>query len=225
MAYTDPPSQSPGGVATASLWNTYVRDNFRAYPALPSLRAVGTGGGFGECWHPNLPTVGAGTSMGSATMVTNTIYASPLIVPAGTLDRMSFNVAVSGGANNIRHGIYQAASRTDPYPGSLLVDSGDISVNTTGLKTTTISVVIEATRLYWMVLQTSAGAPDTTNYSGGGFIVPQGLLARTTWATPSDYQAAGFRMTRTYAALPATFPAFSSATWENPRAFGVRYSA
>jgi hypothetical protein len=138
---------------------------------------------------------------------------------------MSFEVTTASGGNTIRHGIYAAVSITDLYPGSLLVDSGTISVGTTGLKTTTINITIEAGKMYWMIIQTSAAGPSVTQHVGATFLVPQGLLGRTTWSTQTDWLSAGFWMSRTDAALPATFPAFAGATWINPLAHGVRYSA
>jgi hypothetical protein len=224
MAWTTARTWVTGEVVTAAQMNTHIRDNLNVLGRdYPGLRTVGTGGGFGESWHASLPMVGQSTAFVNNTMVANTIYASPLMCPRGTLDRMAFSVTASA-SGTIRHGIYVAASESDPYLSTLLVDSGAISVSTTGLKTTTISVDILPAKMYWMVMQTSANAPDTTAFATA-FDVWYGLLGRTTWATSGDWLSAGFRMARTDAALPSTFPAFASATWENPRAFGVRYSA
>jgi hypothetical protein len=225
MAWTAARTWVTGEVVTAAVMNTHVRDNLNALGVTmpPGAKTVGTGGGFGETWHTNLVPVGT-VSNQSVVLTTNQIYAAPLMAPRGTLDRMSFNVSGSGGANNARQGIYEAVSAGDPYPGALLVDSGDISVNTTGLKTTTISVALEPTKMYWVVLQTSAGAPSVTAWLAGAFIAPWGTLASTAWHT-FNHQSIGFHQARTYGALPSTFPALSSPTWENPLLHGVRYSA
>jgi hypothetical protein len=227
MAWTTARTWVTGEVVTAAVMNTHVRDNLNALAVTPppAAKFVGTAGGFGESWHPNLIPVGTNSTTQSVTTTTNQIYAAPLMVPRGTIDRISFNVTGSGGANNARQGIYEAVSANDPYPGSLVVDSGDISVNTTGLKTTTVSVVIEPTKMYWIVFQTSAGAPNVTAWLGGGFISPWGALAGGVNWQSFNYQFVGFKMTRSYAALPSTFPALSSPTWENPLMHGVRYSA
>jgi hypothetical protein len=183
-------------------------------------------GGFGESWRPNIIPMGSnsGSYAQSVALSTTKIYASPLSVPGGTLDRMSFNVTGTGGANNARQGIYESVSATDPYPGALVVDSGDISVNATGLKTSTISVVIDPAKMYWIVLQTSSGAPSVTAWVGAQFLSPYGTFGDVNFHSFS-YQLIMFSMTRSYAALPSTYPALASPTWANPMIHGVRYSA
>jgi hypothetical protein len=215
-----------GEVVTAAVMNTHIRDNLNALAVSlpPGAKTVGTSGGFGETWHPNLVAVGTSTSTQSVALTSSQIYASPLMIPRGTLDRMSFSVTISATAT-ARQGIYEAVSATDPYPGALIVDSGDVNLSSTGLKTTTINVVIEPTKMYWIVLQTGATGASITGWIGPGFISPFGTLAVAAWDTFNFQSHVAFRMARSYAALPSTFPALSSPTWENPLMHGVRYSA
>ena len=134
---------------------------------------------------------------GNAALVANQLYATALLIPRDmTLDRICFEVTTAGaGGTKARLGIYNDG--TDLYPGALLVDAGEVAVDTTGLKTIIISQALTK-GIYWLAVVTD-GTPKTYYETE----VPN-ILGDST----SLYRTrAGWRVAHTYAALPDPFTA------------------
>jgi len=102
---------------------------------------------------------GLGASTSATIVVADKIYAtSPLLVARPmTIDRLAVNVKVAGTAGKkARIGIYQ--NGTNCYPGALLLDAGEIAVDSTGVKAVTINQALPK-GLYWMAF-ISDGTPE-----------------------------------------------------------------
>lgn len=86
------------------------------------------------------------------------LYAVPLFLRAGTLDRIAINVFATGGVTEVtRLGIYNDSNGS---PGSLLLDAGTVSNNAaTGVIAATISQAV-STGIYWLACATQ-GATNT----------------------------------------------------------------
>ena len=76
---------------------------------------------------------------GTLTMVANRLYARPLVVVRDiTIDRLAIEVTSAGAAGTkARLGIYNVG--TNLYPGTLILDAGEVAVDATGIKAATIS--------------------------------------------------------------------------------------
>jgi hypothetical protein len=222
MAYTDPTTAVPGTVANAAIWNTYVRDNFKAMDrGLYGFHNVGTGGGFGTRYAFTVPTIGSNTSS-TITGGLNLFYCVPLLAPrGGTLDRLAFEVTTLGSGGFSRQGIYAATSDNDLWPGALVVDGGEVSVNTTGVKEVTINTTLEPDVLYWAVVIFGTAAPNIKAHVAGTVLTMLGVTS----ANMNDANT-GFTRSQTYGALPSTFPAGpATAELAAPPKMIMRYSA
>ncbi len=225
MTYADPPDAVTGTVAPASLWNTYVRDNFKSLDrGILGVHSIGTGGGFGERYYPMTPRrVASATATLAASA--GTLYAVPIFAPRfGTIDRIAYEVTTAGGAGGVgRQGIYAATSETNLYPSALVVDGGEHVVTSTGMKISTVAVTLEPDVLYWGVVLFGTNAPTVrTTAASETLWSPIGLdLATSTqiWDTM-------FTRSQTYGALPSTFPASPPTSYSSPHILMVmRYSA
>lgn len=88
----------------------------------------------------------------------DSLHASPIILAQRTsIDRLGVYISTAVVASNIRLGLYASTSKTDLTPGALLADSGNISSATTGAKTYTVALTLDA-GVYWIVVMTSAPA-------------------------------------------------------------------
>lgn len=98
-----------------------------------------------------IPTTAATTG----TLSANTLYFLPFAVAdACTVDRLAIEVTGATGAGKAHVGIFTNDSLA--VPGDLLVDSGEISLATTGVKTSTVSTAL-APGWYWSAFVTNAG--------------------------------------------------------------------
>ena len=135
----------------------------------------------------------------------NVTRAFPFIVGAGfTADRIQFEVTtvVAGANSNCNVGIYNDGGNL--YPSTLLVDGGQKSTASLGLKTTTISTSLSANTLYWLVYNCHK-TPTLRSISPADIPAVLGWDANTSGASR---QITGWTVSRTYAStLPATFPA------------------
>lgn len=93
------------------------------------------------------------TALNTGAPSANVIRAMPFIAPArgGTITELAFNVT-TGAAGNCRIGIYTNTADDELYPDTLLLDTGSISVASTGVKTAATSLALDPGRLYWMVM-------------------------------------------------------------------------
>lgn len=88
----------------------------------------------------------------SATLLltANVLYAHAFLVPRDiTVDRIAVDVQALAASKSLRLGIYN--NGTNLYPGSLLLDAGTVSVNTTGVKAVTIDRALTK-GLYWLAM-------------------------------------------------------------------------
>lgn len=129
--------------------------------------------------------------------VATAMYAVPFYCAERTTwTEIGFRVTTSI-AGNARVGIYYG---DQGKPTDLIVDSGDLSTSTTGAKTKSISVTLEA-GLYFLVFHASAGV--TINYATL-------QTARDIMGTSTDNgnETTGYAV-QTYGALPSTMPALT----------------
>jgi hypothetical protein len=166
-------------------------------------RQVGNATVGSERWYRAGATLGQ--TLTSFAPSTGLMYAVPFFSPrGGTVDRLAINVltTAAAGGTTARLGIYSTSSFIDPYPTARVVDGGTIAVDTTGVKNVTISITLDANKLYWFVLLIDAAGPTTvqghTGASSGGVF---GLA--NTLATAEGY---ALSHTQAYGALPSTFP-------------------
>lgn len=160
----------------------------------------------------------------AATFSAGTLIAMPFCAPrGGTLDRIGMRFGAGAVGALVRLGIYNVTSDTNLYPGTLLVDAGEVDVSSNGTKTLTINQTLVAGQLYWLVMNMNNGglSPYTIAMdfcwpimgSDASFIACDGL---------------GFYLVTAYAALANPFPAGAS-VWAyavgEPPAIGVRFSA
>lgn len=191
--------QLPGDVITADV--TYLRpfsnDLSNLTDAIAPVQRAGT-------YRANNVNAGA---LVDVTLPTNTIEAFPFPVywSQNTFDRIAVYVATVGAAGTkCRLGIYSDNGLV--YPGSLILDAGEVLTDTTGLKELNITQTL--TRgLYWLVRLNNGtpalkSVPATSAISIGLFTDTD-----TTWSIGPCVSRAG---TFAYGVLPGTFPASGS---------------
>jgi hypothetical protein len=125
----------------------------------------------------------------------------PFPVPRGiTIDRMGVYVSTLS-TGKARLGIYaDAGGDSLCYPGSRVIDAGEIDVTVTGAKTLTISQALSQNSLYWLVILCQA-TPAIYCIPVAGVIAVLGHSNALGTA-----QNAGLYAAQAYGALPATFP-------------------
>jgi len=166
---------------------------------------------------------GGNAALAGAALTAAQLYAMPFIAPKrlARIDRLGFNVTALVAASNAKVGLYDNVGGTDnPYPGSLLFDSGDIGTGATGVKTATLSLPLAPGALYWIVLHNSAAISVQCLAVGG--VAPLLGTDNALGAT----SICGLQNAQAYAALPGTFPAGSANIVAAPiPALARRYSA
>lgn len=134
----------------------------------------------------------------TVTPTANVLRAFPFIVPyMTTLDRIAINVTAAV-AGNARLGIY--ADDGNCLPAERLLDAGEVSTATTGVKPLTISQAITAGTLLWLAHVGSA-MPSLRAIPAGASIPILGYDA-----TLGTDCGIGWSVAYTYAALPASWP-------------------
>lgn len=133
-----------------------------------------------------------------------TLYYSPFFVEAPLLvDRLAFQVDTADAVGNVRVGIYTAD--TDLQPKALVVDSGSVSVATTGVKTYTPGSPVYLPRGRYLSVVQSDGTTVTLRQFDA-----MGTQAIDTGMGGSN-NIRRFSKTSTYGALPATGTAWDVA--------------
>lgn len=150
----------------------------------------------------------------------NFIYALPFNSSRyGVIDRIGFRVTSVGSSAVARVGIYTNLSFYDVYPGSLVLDSGELSLGTTGTKSATIEQALEGNSVYWLVFHPGVSTATIRAIAIGGVFPVLGV--DNAFNTPVGI---GWKATQTYGALPANFPAGGTVLNAAPiPAIGVRY--
>lgn len=136
-------------------------------------------------------------SSSSVILVIDTLYAGMFVIPRDmTFDRIAIHVQTAGaGGTKGRLGIYEVG--TNLYPGALVVDAGEVSVASTGVK----SIVIDQSLtkgLYFLAMVTD-GTPKV--YWGYPTLSPLGRVVHNFSYAPNG----GWTVAHGYAALPDPF--------------------
>jgi len=112
-------------------------------------------------------------------------------------DRIGISILGAGGAGAlIRLGIYDDK---DFYPDSLVVDAGEVSVETTGFKTLVIDEVLDVGR-YWLAFVLNDPTVDLARHS---VLLPAQYVTSIT-------SVGTYFISQTYGALPSSFPSGAS---------------
>jgi len=150
-----------------------------------------------ESWYTPICST---TALTTGALTANRFYAFPFIVPKTmTLDRIAINVTTAG-TGNARLGIYTSSVSLGLFPDQKILDAGEISIASTGIKSITISQQLTA-GMYFLVI-VSNGTPTIRCHALIG-IMP--LLGYTS-SLGAEVAAVGLYVSFTYAALPTTFP-------------------
>ena len=186
-------------------------------------RHVNGGAGLERWYYGGLLTANAafGTGINPAN---NSLFSFPFCAPrGGTLDRIAINNSIASPGNFVRIGIYNTSSDTNLYPGTLLLDAGEVDCTSAAILSITINQVLVAGQLYWLTINFSNVGITTYNIPyldcwpifGGsdGFLNANGV---------------GVYVGQAYGAMPATYPA-GGTVWNSTNgaipAIGVRFSA
>lgn len=156
-----------------------------------------------------------GLGVNTTALTANRLYASALYGGRGiVISRVMTWVTTVGTSTKLRFGIYNvtAGSAGALYPTSLLVDFGEVSTTTTGLKEITgLTQALDAGKFYAAAIVNDANATvtacrsNTVNGEGDAWLGVNSSLAG----------AIGVFVTHAYAALPDPFPAAAGATATN----------
>lgn len=136
------------------------------------------------------------------------IHCVSFIVPNTiTLDEIAVWLQTNGAAGKkCRLAIYDSPSQTDIFPDQLIVDSGEIAIDSgaAGYKTASINVTLTGGKNYWLcyVSNDNVGTLGGTNQT---FMSPIFGMSKTSFA-----EKFGLITTFTYAAFPSTYPGTAS---------------
>jgi hypothetical protein len=158
------------------------------------------GGNSIEAWY--YANVGNGTALTTGAPSADTIRALPFVAPArgGTMDRIAINVTANVGGTSARIAVYSNTADDNLYPSVLLADSGVLSTASNGVKSSAITVALQAGALYWLA-HVGNGAPTLRCLAVGG-VSPVLGTDNTLGTAPT----AGLSVAYAFAAFPATFP-------------------
>ena len=136
------------------------------------------------------------------------IHCVSFIVPNTiTLDEIAVWLQTNGAAGKkCRLAIYDSPSQTDIFPDQLIVDSGEIAIDSgaAGYKTAAINVTLTGGKNYWLcyVSNDNVGTLGGTNQT---FMSPIFGMSKTSFA-----EKFGLITTFTYGAFPSTYPGTAS---------------
>lgn len=173
--------------------------------------AAGVSGAFGAytvgTWYPNYAL-----TLGTVALTTGKMYAYPIVVDAlHTFVALGIFVTTGGSTAVLRFGIYNDNGGT-PVGGSLALDAGTASANTsTAVSQVTISEILNPGTYWLTVVQNSAGSAATVVVDVS--TRANAVLGQTA-PTNTQAQSSGFGSTASTftGALPANFPAGTAAT-------------
>jgi hypothetical protein len=138
------------------------------------------------------------------------------------LDRIAFEVTILAAGGVARAGIYNSTSRSNIYPTTLVVDGGEISTATTGVKIATISTSIVEGSLYWFAYLTGTLAATLRT-------CPSGTNLNSILGYPATLGGvgafSGLTVAQAYGAMPGTFPGGGVMATSAAPLLAVRYSA
>jgi hypothetical protein len=146
----------------------------------------------------------------------NSLRAFPFFIPKTIkFDRIAIRVstAATGATPRIRLGVYEDKGDGSVYPGALVLDAGEVAVNTIGLKELAIDLTLKGGKLYWLSLigqdtATLAAAAIPAADSLATFLGLDNSLSGTPYL--------GYAIVQAYGALPASFPTDNPTDWSLP---------
>lgn len=102
-----------------------------------------------------IPQMSVATAFSANAGTLNLAQAVPILLRAGTLDRIAINLNNTATAGeNVALAIYNDAGG---YPGTVLLDTGDFAITSTGVKAATISQAVN-TGIYWLAMVRHGGS-------------------------------------------------------------------
>lgn len=152
-------------------------------------------------------TANSSNSSGTTNTVfaVDTLKAVPFIVSNGFgVQALAFVVTTAGGGGSVaRVGVYDCQDDLNGniYPNRLLVDGGEQDTTGTGVKTSTIALLLEEGRMYWLAYTCGTSAPTISSIPPVGCDALLGMRAQN-----PPVRATHLTVARAYAALPFTFP-------------------
>lgn len=170
----------------------------------------------------------AGSVASNVLIGNGNLRAFPFVVPrSGVIDRMIWQVAVAGSdfSADGRMSIYANTSDADPYPGALIQDGTEARVDQTGVKTSTVSLVVSANTLLWFAFNHN----DTSGLVQLTGIAATGCFAILGRSDAFGLPGLGVQVGQAYtsgAGNPANFPTTSPTVYTATiPALGVRYAS
>lgn len=179
--------------------------------------------GLGNSWNGNLPldpyniTGGDGSRLISGKYVmpaysrnpTNlaianeTMFAVPVVFRnEGTIDALGIYVGTAGQSGaKIRLGMY-LDNGSGCYPGALVVDGGQVSADSTGVKTISVSVPVKA-GVYWVVAVAQSAPSTQPSVNCALSLYPRVMASNAFDALQGNARC--YQQTGVSGALPATF--------------------
>lgn len=150
------------------------------------------------------------TSMSASALSANFIYAMPVIVPdAVPIDRIGAEITTISAGKSFRTAIY-LPDGTRKRPGTLLVDSGNLSAGVTGFIAATIANDLPR-GLVWFCIQAEDG---TMQFRVIGSTVHVPLIGKTAGGGTGTFGS--IAVAQAFGAFPATFPGGASPNGAQP---------
>lgn len=146
----------------------------------------------------------------------NSLRTFPFFVPKTMrFDRIAIRVstAATGTTPRIRLGVYEDKGDGSVYPGALLIDAGEVTVNTIGLKELVIDLTLKGGKLYWLTLI----GQDSASLAAAAIPAADALatfLGLDNGLTGTPYL--GYAVVQAYGVLPANFPTDNPTDWSLP---------
>lgn len=159
-------------------------------------------------YYGSFVTGAAQTTQGIASA--NSLRAFPFYLPkTAKFDRIAIRVTTlaTGAIPKLRLGIY--ADNGNNYPGVLVLDAGEVDVNTTGVKELVINSTLQGGKLYWLCLVGQDTTALVVAATVAGDVVPVLGYEADLSGTPLS----GWAVTQTYGTLPANYPTGSPVGW------------
>jgi hypothetical protein len=137
-------------------------------PPMPVLSMANMKGG---------PT-GVGAALVSVAAVAGRLYLTRLVGPRGGATLVELGIRVntaSAAGTKARLGLYAERSSSDPLPGALILDAGEVLTDAAAYVAATISQAITAGTPYWLAVNFQS-TPTVMNVPGAGAGAPLGYL-------------------------------------------------
>lgn len=136
----------------------------------------------------------------TCSVLSNYVMAYPFYCgPSQSFDRIAIRVTSYSRRSYIRFGLY--SSLENPYPGSPLIDSGEHSSGSTGVKETVIDWTSEDNLLYWFVILCSR-TPKLRGLSE--YYSISSMMGQTDPPSTTGYY--GYAVPQSYGSLPDPYP-------------------